>query len=287
MTTGTDYNRIRKEITAYDEIARRNVETGIESMTRRLVGENLLAQFGKTPVVEGFPYPSSAWLDSQANPVSELDAYKWLAPIKGSDFLQLGGSGSHAIKALIGGANSSSLLTPMAEEGLLAARMAKRLGLSERLDVVQAIGEQLPFADESVDRIFGGGTLHHIQLGEGFREIARILKPGGRAAFVDPNLNFIYRLLEVTRIRELAREDGAQCYPLRVADVRQNATGFRTVKCELAGGPLRYVIVGLTRVLKMNVPISLSLKAQSIETGVLTKLKLKSLLGGLAVLIEK
>ena len=148
----TDYNRIRKEIAAYDEIARRNVEKGIDSLTRRLVGVELLAEFEKNAVVAGFPYPTVVWLDSQANPVSELDAYRWLSPLEGTEFLQLGGSGSHAIKALIGGASRSWLLTPMAEEGFLAGQMAKHLGLSKRLDVAQGIGEQLPFADGSVDK---------------------------------------------------------------------------------------------------------------------------------------
>jgi SAM-dependent methyltransferase len=282
-----EYDRIRREITAYNRIAGLNLERNIQSVVNNLVGANLLARFRQNAPVEGFPHPPSVWIDSRASPVSQLEAYQWLSPIKGLGFLQLGGSGSHAIKAIMGGAGPVWLLTPMIEEGALAIRMAEHVGVAAHLTVVQGIGEQLPFADASIDRIYGGGTLHHMHLTYGLQEVARVLRPGGKAAFVDPNLNFLYKVLEITRVRNLGRERGAQCYPLRVPDVYHNAGAFKTVRCRLSGGPLRYGIVGITRVLKVRVPLSPSLHLQSLETRTLLKLRLHSLLGGLAVLLEK
>ena len=281
------YDRIRKEIIAYNDLARQNLEREIERVTSNLIGKDLVVRFQRAAPVEGFPDPPSVWVDSRGSPVSQLDAYRWLSPIRGTRFLQLGGSGSHAIKAVMGGAGQSWLLTPMASEGILGRRMAQHLDLVPSLNVVRGIGERLPFEDASIDRIYGGGTLHHLELGPGLQEIARVLKPGGRAAFTDPNLNPIYRFLEITRIRNLGRERGAQCYPLRTRDVQDRATGFSVVECALSGGPSRYAIVGAIRVLKLRVPFSLSLAVQSVETNVLLKLKLRSLLGSLAVLLEK
>ena len=281
------YNRIRQEINAYNDIAKQNLGRQIEGVTSALVGKDLIASFRQGAAAEGFPNPPSLWIDSRASPVSQLEAYRWLSPIRGTCFLQLGGSGSHAIKAIIGGVGQSWLLTPMVSEIVLARRMAKHLGVVNRLNVVQGIGEQLPFPDASIDGIYGGGTLHHLQLGAGLKEIARVLKPGGRAAFTDPSLNFIYKILEFTRIRNLGREPGAQCYPLRIDEIYDSASGFRTAKCLLSGGPIRYAIVGATRIFKLPVPVSLSLTVQSIETKILLKLRLHSMLGGLAVLLER
>ena len=187
----------------------------------------------------------------------------------------------------MGGASQATLITPMEDEGSLAILVARYLGCNDRLNVVQGIGEKIPFGDSSLDVIFGGGTLHHIELNQGFAEVLRVLKPGGREAFVDPNLNLIYRFFEVTRLRNLVREPGAQCYPLRTKDVRGSAIGFRVVRLELAGGPMRYAIVGATRLLKVAVPLSVSLKLQTIESQILSALQMRGALGGLAVLVEK
>lgn len=42
------------------------------------------------------------------------------------------------------------------------------------------------FRDESFDYVFGNGILHHLELEGAYREIARLLKPGGRAFFMEP-----------------------------------------------------------------------------------------------------
>ncbi len=165
--------------------------------------------------------------------------------------------------------------------------MASYLDLSSRLDVAIGIGEELPFDAGSFDRIYGGGTLHHVNLEQGMPEMARVLAPGGRAGFLDPRLNFIYRILEITKIRDLAREPGAQCYPLSISDVLAAARGFKTIRCELSGGPARYAIVGLGRIFGVNVSLPFSIAIQSAETKLLSLLRLRSMLGSLAVLLEK
>ncbi|MFI5072675.1 MAG: class I SAM-dependent methyltransferase [Terriglobales bacterium] len=41
-------------------------------------------------------------------------------------------------------------------------------------------------ADGSFDYVFGNGILHHLELEKAYREISRVLKPGGRAFFMEP-----------------------------------------------------------------------------------------------------
>ena len=280
------YDRVRDEIVAYDAIARKNLGQDIERLAASLFGARLVALRKEGTSLNGFPLPASVWIDSRTTAVSQLQSYEWLSPIEGTCFVQLGGSGSHAIKAALAGAGASWLITPMAQEASVARHLAKHLTVSD-LEVVLAIGEELPLADSSVERMYGGGTLHHMDLAKGLREISRVLAPGGRAAFVDPNLNWVYKLLEVTRIRELGRERGARCYPIAEREVYENALGFKTVECRLSGGPLRYATVGLARVLKLRIPLTLAMASQSIETRLLEALRMRSALGGLAILLEK
>lgn len=46
--------------------------------------------------------------------------------------------------------------------------------------------EQMNFADESFDVVFGEGILHHLHLEKAYAEIARVLRHEGRAVFVEP-----------------------------------------------------------------------------------------------------
>jgi ubiquinone/menaquinone biosynthesis C-methylase UbiE len=46
--------------------------------------------------------------------------------------------------------------------------------------------EALPIADHSVDSAYGGAILHHLDLARAFAELARVIKPGGRAVFAEP-----------------------------------------------------------------------------------------------------
>src|SRR5262249_12103653 len=62
-------------------------------------------------------------------------------------------------------------------------------GVAARVDVVAGDARKLPFPDESFDIVVSNFVLHEMQTGperkEMIREIARVLKPGGRIALVD------------------------------------------------------------------------------------------------------
>jgi arsenite methyltransferase len=66
---------------------------------------------------------------------------------------------------------------------------ARRAGVADRVEVHNADAQQLPFADASFDVVISSLVLHNIPSRQGrqlaIREIARVLKAGGRVAILD------------------------------------------------------------------------------------------------------
>jgi SAM-dependent methyltransferase len=48
--------------------------------------------------------------------------------------------------------------------------------------------EQLPYPDAAFDVVYGSSILHHVALRPTLQEAGRVLKPGGRIVFAEPNL---------------------------------------------------------------------------------------------------
>ncbi len=48
--------------------------------------------------------------------------------------------------------------------------------------------ERLPFPDGAFDAVLGNAVLHHLRIGPALSELRRVLKPGGRFAFTEPNM---------------------------------------------------------------------------------------------------
>jgi ubiquinone/menaquinone biosynthesis C-methylase UbiE len=86
------------------------------------------------------------------------------------------------IRAGVIGHASATDISP----GMLATTQAnaERLGIERQLDTVVTDAEQLPFADQSFDLVFGHAVLHHLpDLARAFEEFLRVLKPGGTLFF--------------------------------------------------------------------------------------------------------
>jgi SAM-dependent methyltransferase len=66
-----------------------------------------------------------------------------------------------------------------------AREAAKSLELKNcQFDVMDA--ENLAFGANEFDLVFGRGVIHHLDLRKCFSEVARVLKPGGKAIFYEP-----------------------------------------------------------------------------------------------------
>jgi ubiquinone/menaquinone biosynthesis C-methylase UbiE len=48
--------------------------------------------------------------------------------------------------------------------------------------------EQMPHVDGRFDAVYGSSVLHHLNLDAALREVRRVLKPGGRIVFAEPNI---------------------------------------------------------------------------------------------------
>jgi len=74
----------------------------------------------------------------------------------------------------------------IAEKQIAVLKRAADANGYDNIEACVADGEAVPYADNEFDYVFGSGVLHHIRLDRCLPEIARVLKPGGRAAFSEP-----------------------------------------------------------------------------------------------------
>jgi SAM-dependent methyltransferase len=84
-------------------------------------------------------------------------------------------------------------------------------------------GETLCFKDKTFDCIFGNAILHHISIPRSIGEINRLLKPSGRAVFIEPlgHNPFISLIRKLTPRARTASEK-----PLTMDDIAELRNGF-------------------------------------------------------------
>ena len=104
--------------------------------------------------------------------------------LRGKKILDLGcGAGEAAVYFSTKGARSSGCdISP----GMIETAQALARKHEVQVDFSVADAGCLPYPDGSFDFVFGNGVLHHVDPVVAAKEIRRILKDGGKAAFVEP-----------------------------------------------------------------------------------------------------
>jgi ubiquinone/menaquinone biosynthesis C-methylase UbiE len=104
----------------------------------------------------------------------------------GRVILDLGcGRGAHAVRLAQSGAR---VVAVDLSGGMVAITQQRAIaaGTGDRVSIQQMSAEALGFADAAFDYVFGHSVLHHTDLAVTRREVHRVLKPGGRAVFLEP-----------------------------------------------------------------------------------------------------
>ncbi len=231
-----------------------------------------------------FPHPLWAWLDATYDCVAQERAYDHIGPVYGKVILQLGGSGGAAVRFLLAGAEQAWLLTPMPTEAQSAMQLAGRAGVGDRLRCVAGVAEELPFADETFDAVYAGGCLHHTVTDYAIPELARVLRPGGRFAAIDPWRAPLY--LIGTRLLG-KRERGVACRPLTPARVRPLAQSFPRSEVSLHGTVTRYPLIALWKA-GLKLPLRSAYRIMSADDRLCSRLpRLRRYGSSVAVLASK
>lgn len=114
-------------------------------------------------------------------------------------------------------------------------RKARSRGIAGKAGFLVGDAEELPFSREQFDVVLGSSVLHHLHVGSALREMRRVLVPGGRLAFAEPNLVNPQIALQrnVPWLRELAGESPEETAFVRWTLKREfEKAGFREVRIE-------------------------------------------------------
>lgn len=159
--------------------------------------------------------------------VADQFAFALLGPMQGRVVLDLGcGDGANSLRFAEGGAcvQAIDISSGMAD---VTNRRAEEAGLQARISASCMSAEHVGFPDQTFDLVFGHSVLHHTDLMISRREIHRILKPGGRAIFLEPlahnPLIAFFRWMTPWRRTPTER-------PLRFADIAIFAEPFARVQ---------------------------------------------------------
>jgi len=118
--------------------------------------------------------------------LSEADhyAYGLLEKVEGKVVLELGcGTGSNTIMLAENGAVVYAIDI---SAGMVESTRVKARKFGRRVKILQMCAEELDFPDEMFDFVFGHSMLHHTDLELVRTQVYRVLKPGGKAVFLEP-----------------------------------------------------------------------------------------------------
>jgi SAM-dependent methyltransferase len=154
-------------------------------------------------------------------------AFHLVGDIAGQRVLDIGcGSGGNS--SLLAARGASVFALDISPDLLALAAQRGRLDhVDGAIAPLCASTHAIPLPDASVDLVFGNAILHHVDLERTAQEIARVLRPGGRAIFKEPVRDS--RLVAWGRRLVPLHRDPISSYerPLRQAEIDAFSARFR------------------------------------------------------------
>jgi SAM-dependent methyltransferase len=178
--------------TPYPSLTRRSYSGGMDSFTpapaqdaeleRRLEAERAFhnAKFAgeehqPSSAIYELPRVAYRWFEGEVQPLA-----------RGAEVLEFGcGGSSYAVKLSqwSGRVTAIDISDEAVEE---TRRRVEDAGFAAQTRLIRMNAEELDFPEGSFDLVVGRAILHHLDLEKSYAAIARVLKPGGAAIFLEP-----------------------------------------------------------------------------------------------------
>ena len=138
---------------------------------------------GEHPVTSRFQRWIVSLYPAMPNPIDRL--LTALGQLNGKHICEIGcGGGSLTRELATRGAYVSAL--DISAEAVKVTQKRNREFLPKQVNVQQMDACNPLYDDESFDLVVGMAILHHIDINKAAREGSRVLKPGGKAFFIEP-----------------------------------------------------------------------------------------------------
>jgi SAM-dependent methyltransferase len=144
---------------------------------------------------------AASWTDRDA-PWEMQRAWERLGDIAGKTVLLLGNGESSAELYMLTCRPRALIYSDLSPVGLAA--LSRRFGGLDNLFFAAIDALDIPLRDESVDIVYGFAFVHHLtDLDQFLREVARVLRPGGRAVFMDNGYSPLWQRTKLFLFRPL------------------------------------------------------------------------------------
>lgn len=155
-----------------------------------------------------------------------VGVHEFLGDLRGRQVLEYG-CGLGEISTLLAKSGAKVTTFDLSSKSVNTCRRRARLNhVDNQIRLAVATGENLPYADESFEVIFGKAILHHLDADIGWREISRVLKPGGMAVFVEPmGMNPILNFAR-DHVPYPSKNPRGADVPLNYSDIHKWGRGF-------------------------------------------------------------
>jgi ubiquinone/menaquinone biosynthesis C-methylase UbiE len=111
---------------------------------------------------------------------------EFLGDMSGKRVLEIG-CGLGELSVLLARSGAEVTTFDLSEKRVrMTHRLATQESVDDRIDLIVAAGERLPYRDESFAVVIGKAILHHLDVELSCPELFRVLEYSGKAAFVEP-----------------------------------------------------------------------------------------------------